>query len=142
MFLSIFNQPDFSNLSIVKTNQPYDVIGDIHGHADELHALLAKLGYENRKGTHTHPEGRKVVFLGDYIDRGPQIREVLQTVRGMVDSGNAHAILGNHEVNALWFHTIGPKGRPLRTHTDNRIKQHQATRDQMGAGFRQWMPCW
>jgi hypothetical protein len=140
MFLSIFNQPDFSNFSIVKTNQPYDVIGDIHGHADELHALLEKLGYENRKGTHTHPEGRKVVFLGDYIDRGPQIREVLQTVRGMVDSGNAHAILGNHEVNALWFHTIGPKGRPLRTHTKNRIKQHQATRDQMGAGFRQWMP--
>jgi hypothetical protein len=124
----------------VKTNQLYDMIGDIHGHADELHALLAKLGYENQNGIHAHPEGRKVVFLGDYIDRGPKIRVVLQTVRGMVESGNAHAILGNHEVNALWFHTVSPKGRPLRTHTTNRIKQHQATLDQMGADFQEWMP--
>ena len=42
--------------------QAYDIIGDIHGHADELHALLDKLGH--RTGTASHPEGRKVIFLG------------------------------------------------------------------------------
>ena len=120
--------------------QPYDIIGDIHGYADELDMLLAKLGYQKNKATHFHPEGRKVVFLGDYIDRGSKIRAVLETVRAMVDTANALAILGNHEVNALWFHTHGPKGKPLRAHTANRIKQHQATLDQLGAEFRDWMP--
>lgn len=139
-FLSIFDQLESGDPRLVKTKQTYDIIGDIHGHADELHALLARLGYEKQKGTHAHPEGRMVVFLGDYIDRGPQIREVLQTVRGMVDAGNALAILGNHEVNALWFHTKGPKGRPLRAHTQNRMKQHRATLEQMGEDFHEWMP--
>jgi hypothetical protein len=99
-------------LIAVKTNQPYDIIGDIHGYADELHALFEMLGYEKRNGSHTHPAGRRVVFLGDYIDRGPKIREVLETVRAMVETGNALAILGNHEVNALWFHNPGPNGKP------------------------------
>jgi len=49
----------------------YDLIGDIHGHADELRALLTKLGYNQLEGSWSH-ENRKVVFLGDYIDRGPK----------------------------------------------------------------------
>ena len=104
----------------------YDIIGDIHGHADELHALLEILGYQQG----SHPEGRKVIFLGDYIDRGPKIREVLETVRGMVDAGQALAILGNHEVNAMRFHAIGSDGEHLRPHTDKNTKQHQATLEQ------------
>jgi len=105
--------------------QPYDIIGDIHGHADELHALLDKLGYRN--GTAPHAEGRKVIFLGDFIDRGPKIREALETVRGMVEAGTALAILGNHEVNAMRFHAKGGDGEYLRPHTDKNVKQHQAT---------------
>jgi hypothetical protein len=105
--------------------QAYDIIGDIHGHADELHALLDKLGYRN--GTAALPEGRKVIFLGDYIDRGPKIREALETVRGMVEAGAALAILGNHEVNAMRFHTKGSDGEYLRPHTEKNVKQHQAT---------------
>jgi len=120
--------------------QPYDLIGDIHGHADELHAMLAKLGYEKTGCTHAHPAGRKVVFLGDYIDRGPKIREVLETVRAMVDGGNALAILGNHEVNAMRYHTPGPDGLPLRPHNDTKTAQHQATLNQIDtAGIRQWI---
>lgn len=55
-----------------------DFIGDIHGHADQLEELLLKLGYSkpNEFYVHTHPE-RKVLFVGDYIDRGPKIRETL-----------------------------------------------------------------
>jgi hypothetical protein len=104
----------------------YDIIGDIHGHSDELNALLETLGYRNG----SHPEGRKVIFLGDYIDRGPKIREVLQTVREMVDSDDALAILGNHEVNAMRFHTIGSDGQYLRPHTTANTKQQQETEDE------------
>ncbi len=106
--------------------QAYDIIGDIHGHADELHALLEKLGHRN--GTAYHTEGRKVIFLGDYIDRGPKIREALETVRGMVEAGSALAILGNHEINAMRFHTKGSDGEYLRSHDiAKNVKQHQAT---------------
>jgi hypothetical protein len=59
--------------------QKYDIIGDIHGHADPLQALLERLGYREVEGTYAHPD-RKVIFLGDYIDRGPEIRKVLQIV--------------------------------------------------------------
>lgn len=112
--------------------QSYDLIGDIHGHAEELTALLESLGYRraNGSGPYSHPEGRRAIFLGDYIDRGPCIRDVLRVVRGMTECGSAHALLGNHEVNALRFHTIGRSGKPLRSHSPGNIRQHQATLDQ------------
>jgi len=70
----------------------YDLIGDIHGHADELVQLLETLGYQKAQGVYEHPE-RKVVFLGDFIDRGPQIRQVLEIVRPMVEGGKALAVM-------------------------------------------------
>ena len=68
----------------------YDLIGDIHGHANELTQLLEALGYRKHGSTYSHPE-RKVIFLGDFIDRGPKIREVLEIVHPMVEEGNALA---------------------------------------------------
>ncbi len=85
----------------------YDLIGDIHGHADALQHLLNRLGYSRQKSVYGHPE-RQAIFLGDFIDRGPQIRETLEIVRPMVDSGAALAVMGNHEINALAFHTPHP----------------------------------
>jgi hypothetical protein len=79
----------------------FDVIGDIHGYAKTLRRLLEKLGYEEVGARYTHPDHRRVIFLGDYIDRGPNIRETLGIVRAMVDAGSALAIMGNHEFNAL-----------------------------------------
>jgi hypothetical protein len=61
----------------------YDIIGDIHGHADELVQLQEKLGYRKDQGIYHHP-GRQVIFLGDFIDRGPQIHRVLEIVRPMM----------------------------------------------------------
>ncbi len=61
----------------------FDFIGDIHGHADELVALLKKLGYRMSGGIYHHTE-RKAFFAGDFIDRGPKIREALRIVRSMV----------------------------------------------------------
>jgi hypothetical protein len=104
----------------------FDFIGDIHGHADKLEELLVKLGYENKGKDYHHPE-RKVLFVGDYIDRGPKIRKTLAIVRAMVANGNAIALLGNHEYNALCFHTKKKTGGYLRKHSITNIIQHFET---------------
>lgn len=106
-----------------------DLIGDIHGHADKLEELLLKLGYEKRKGIYLHPE-RMVLFVGDYIDRGPKIRETLEIVRSMVESENAVALMGNHEYNALCFHFQETEGGHLRKHLIKNIIQHYNTLEQ------------
>jgi len=104
----------------------FDIIGDIHGHADKLEALLQKLGYSKQDGVYRHEE-RQVLFLGDYIDRGPHIRTVLEIVRGMVESGTAIALMGNHEYNALCFHFQESEGGHLRKHLIKNIVQHYET---------------
>ncbi len=100
--------------------QTYDLIGDIHGQHGKLVPLLHTLGYKPQGDTWRHPGGRKVIFLGDYIDRGPAVREVLHTVRGMVDAGDALAIMGNHEYNAILAETPDGNGGWLRNKEKNR----------------------
>ena len=78
----------------------YDIIGDIHGHADALTALLRRMGYRERGGAWRHP-GRQALFIGDFIDRGPGQLESVRIVRGMVEAGTALAVMGNHEFNAI-----------------------------------------
>jgi hypothetical protein len=114
--------------------QKYDIIGDIHGYATTLKALLTKLGYRVEDGAYRHPE-RMVIFLGDFIDRGPEIRETLQTVRAMVDGGSAMAVMGNHEFNALAYHTPDGQGGYLRKHTQEKIEQHRATMEQLATPY-------
>lgn len=79
---------------------PVDVVGDIHGEIDALKTLVNNLGYD-KDGK--HPEGRKLVFVGDLIDRGPDSPAVIKFVKNLIDKGNAQAILGNHELNLLQF---------------------------------------
>ncbi|WP_406185373.1 polynucleotide kinase-phosphatase [Streptomyces sp. NBC_01006] len=83
---------------------PFDIIGDIHGCSSELETLLGKLGYEDG----VHPEGRTAVFVGDLVDRGPDSPGVLRRVMGMVGSGNALCVPGNHE-NKLGRYLKGSK---------------------------------
>lgn len=104
----------------------FDFIGDIHGYADMLIELLEKLGYSKRNGVYCHPT-RKVLFVGDYIDRGPKILNTLKIVRQMVESGNAIALMGNHEYNALCFHHQESEGGHLRKHLIKNIVQHFET---------------
>lgn len=89
---------------------PFDIIGDVHGCFDELKMLLEKLGYSVEEFTDdsgntnynvTHPEGRKILFLGDLVDRGPKITEVLKLVISMAKSGIALCVPGNHDVKLL-----------------------------------------
>jgi len=103
-----------------------DLIGDIHGHADKLEELLLKLGYKKSNGAYSHPN-RKVLFVGDYIDRGPKIRETLEIVKSMVESENAIALMGNHEYNALCFHFQETEGGHVRKHLIKNIIQHYET---------------
>ncbi|HEV7764223.1 MAG TPA: polynucleotide kinase-phosphatase [Thermoanaerobaculia bacterium] len=80
---------------------PFDLIGDIHGCFDELQTLLQSLGYDVTETTARHPQGRKAVFLGDLVDRGPKTPEVLELVMNMVESGDALAVPGNHDVKLM-----------------------------------------
>ncbi|WP_166819782.1 metallophosphoesterase [Thalassoroseus pseudoceratinae] len=114
----------------------YDLIGDIHGHADALVRLLEQLGYVESDGVFRHPT-RRAVFLGDYIDRGPQIAETLRIVRAMVNAESAIALMGNHEFNALAFHLKWPDQQTstapdawVRPHTSVKVRQHAATLEQ------------
>jgi len=108
----------------------YDLIGDIHGHSGPLRQLLAKLGYEIDAGVYRHPE-RQAIFLGDFIDRGPDQRGVIDIVRPMIDEDAALAVMGNHEFNAIAWFTEDSKapGRFLRDHNDKHRKQHAAFLD-------------
>jgi len=84
---------------------PFDLIGDIHGCAGEAEVLLEKLGYRlgaqgpegARRYDVSHPHGRKPVFLGDLVDRGPRSPDVLRLVMSMTQSGRAYTVLGNHD---------------------------------------------
>ncbi len=84
---------------------PFDIIGDVHGCYDELKALLTTLGY-GIGGTReapivTPPEGRRALFLGDLVDRGPDSPGVLRLAMAMVRDGSAVCVPGNHEVKLL-----------------------------------------
>ena len=106
----------------------FDFIGDIHGHAYALKFILKKLDYQWSDNGYSHPEGRKVLFLGDYIDRGPNVKETLEIVKTMVDNENAIALMGNHEYNALCFHyTKEQGGGHLREHSIKNLFQHMKT---------------
>jgi polynucleotide kinase-phosphatase len=87
---------------------PFDIVGDVHGCCDELETLLHKLGYQLTSldpvdpawgdRTYVHPQGRKVVFVGDLVDRGPRILDAVRLVRNMVRGGSALCVPGNHDV--------------------------------------------
>ncbi|MEP3479593.1 MAG: polynucleotide kinase-phosphatase [Fuerstiella sp.] len=90
---------------------PFDVIGDVHGCADELQELLDKLGYQTclpatddpgwSAVNYVHPENRRAIFVGDLVDRGPKSLDVLSIVRNMVLQGSAFCVPGNHDDKLL-----------------------------------------
>jgi hypothetical protein len=103
-----------------------DIIPDIHGQIAKLRGALDALGWRRSPAGWIHPDpDRAIVFLGDFIDRGPENRAVIHLVRDLIDSGKARAIMGNHELNALHFHTAHPEtGQPLRAHSEKNVRQH------------------
>lgn len=113
----------------------YDIIGDIHGYASVLKRLLIKLGYDVQDGEWQHPQ-RKVIYLGDFVDRGPEQVEVIEIVKRMVEAGHALAVMGNHEFNAVAWATAdeAKPGEFLRAHSSKNRHQHAAFLNQIGEG--------
>ncbi|MBU2533765.1 MAG: metallophosphoesterase [Alphaproteobacteria bacterium] len=109
------------------------MIGDVHGHADELQTLLEQMGYRESSGAYLN-ETRIALFVGDLIDRGPKQVDVYRLVRNMCEAGTAQCVLGNHELNAIGFATFDPETGPLRAHSERNREQHQAFLDQAGEG--------
>ncbi|HEY1387281.1 MAG TPA: polynucleotide kinase-phosphatase, partial [Ktedonobacterales bacterium] len=77
---------------------PFDIIGDLHGCYDELLELLAQLGYRaDAEAGMRHPDRRRVIFVGDLVDRGPKVVETVNLARKMVAAGQALCVPGNHD---------------------------------------------
>src|SRR2546423_12116099 len=92
----IERQPLWNNLR--HEHGPFDIIGDVHGCFDELVELLTQLDYaEQPGGAWQHPAGRKMVFVGDLVDRGPKIPAVVWLVMESVKAGSALCVPGNHD---------------------------------------------
>jgi Calcineurin-like phosphoesterase len=108
----------------------YDFIGDIHGHADKLEQLLKLMGYQKIGGIYQHSE-RKIFFLGDLIDNGPKIADVLDIALPMIEAGAAKAVMGNHEFNFLSYHTQGEDGEWLRSRSKEHARQCSHTLKQL-----------
>jgi hypothetical protein len=118
----------------------YDIIGDIHGYYDELLLLILKLGYYMEGEIYVHKEDRNIVFVGDLIDRGPKIRETLQLVKLLVDTGLAYCVKGNHEYNAINFWEISnTDGEYYRKHTRQNIIQHYKTIESFQNRDEEWL---
>jgi hypothetical protein len=80
---------------------PLDIVGDVHGEIDALRSLMHHLGYD---GDGQHPDGRKLVFVGDLTDRGPDSPAIVDLVQHLIESGSAQCVLGNHDLNILLGH--------------------------------------
>ncbi|MDR1808378.1 MAG: polynucleotide kinase-phosphatase [Propionibacteriaceae bacterium] len=121
---------------------PFDVIGDVHGCRDELVALLERLGYavtwdDGHPVDAAHPEGRRVIFLGDLVDRGPGVADVLRLAMGMTAAGHALAVAGNHEAKLV--RALRPKSKVTVSHgLDRTLAELAAAGPEFTERVRRW----
>lgn len=113
---------------------PLDIIGDVHGEIDALRALLRTLGYSARG---EHPAGRRLVFVGDLVDRGPDSPAVVDLVATLVEQGLAQCVLGNHELNLLRQDARSGNAWIIKTHRPERLPGGEFAHSRMAtASFR------
>jgi protein phosphatase len=120
---------------------PFDIVGDVHGCADELELLLGELGYrvewEGKEVRVSPPEGRRAIFVGDLVDRGPRSPDVLRIARHMVESGTALAVVGNHD-EKLKRHLSGKNVKATHGLAET-IDQLAAEPPEFARDMRQWL---
>lgn len=120
---------------------PFDIIGDVHGCADELETILDELGYQvswdGKDVRVTPPEGRRAIFVGDLVDRGPRSPDVLRIAKHMVDSGTALAVVGNHD-DKLKRHLSGRNVKPTHGLAET-IEQLGSEPPEFLAEMREWL---
>jgi hypothetical protein len=112
----------------------YDIIGDVHGRAATLRALVERLGYRREGGRWQHPEGRHLVSVGDLLDDGRNPLDCLELIEEMAGDGCAAVVMGNHELNALHY-MADP---PLRRRSPDNTKQFASTLAQIEADRSRW----
>jgi len=95
------NMPTSPSLVQPLFDGPLDIVGDIHGEIAPLRSLMQHLGYA--EDGH-HPDGRRLIFVGDLTDRGPNSAAVVDLVQSLLESGRAQCVLGNHDLNILLEH--------------------------------------
>lgn len=118
----------------------YDIIGDIHGYADKLESLLIRMDYKiNDQGWFEHSGSRQAIFLGDFIDKGPQQKRTLDIVKPMIQSGAAMTVIGNHEFNAICYATKDAENKYIRSHTESNAYQHSAFLDEFPFGSEEYI---
>lgn len=123
-------------MSIIQT---IDIIPDIHANLNRLTRTLSHLGYREADPSWMHADGRVAAFLGDFIDMGSQNAAVISIVRAMVANGNAVAVMGNHELNALLYHelvanSVGAADEFMRAHSCKNTAQHRTFLDEFPLG--------
>ncbi len=122
---------------------PFDVIGDVHGCRAELETLLDALGYTvtrddaGRAVDAVHPEGRRVVLVGDLVDRGPDTPGVLRLAMGMVRAGHAFVVSGNHEAKLV--RALSRKNVTVSHGLQDSLDQLAQQPDEFVAEAREWM---
>lgn len=120
---------------------PFDIIGDVHGCADELEILLGQLGYgvhwSGKEVSVTAPEGRCAIFVGDLVDRGPRSPDVLRIAKHMVEAGTGLVVVGNHD-DKLKRHLAGRNVRPTHGLAET-IEQLAAEPPEFAAEMRAWL---
>jgi len=141
--VSIKREPLWNNRK--ELTGPFDIFGDIHGCCDELESLLSDLGYARKELSPTdeargnvyysHPEGRKALFLGDLVDRGPRVLDTLRLVRNMVHTENALCVPGNHDIKFL--RKLWGKNVQITHGFDKSLVEYEALPDDTREKFRQ-----
>jgi len=120
---------------------PFDLIGDVHGCADELETLLGDLGYrvawDGKSVSVTPPEGRRAIFVGDLVDRGPRSPDVLRIAKHMVEAGTAMAVVGNHD-DKLKRHLSGRNVKVSHGLAET-IEQFAAEPPEFAGEMRAWL---
>lgn len=113
-----------------------DIIGDVHGNYSKLIKLLDKLGYRRQNGFKN--QKRNIVFIGDIIDRGNENLKTLELIKFLYEMEIAVIILGNHEYNAICYHTKGENGF-LRSHTKKNYSSHKETLLEIKDKIDEWL---
>lgn len=120
---------------------PFDIIGDVHGCADELETLLDQLGYtvnwSGKTVTVTAPEGRRAIFVGDLVDRGPRSPDVLRIAKHMVEAGTGLAVVGNHD-DKLKKHLSGKNVKATHGLAET-IEQFASEPPEFAREMREWL---
>ncbi len=120
---------------------PFDIIGDVHGCCDELETLLDELGYavswDGKSVTVTPPEGRRAIFVGDLVDRGPRSPDALRIAKHMVEAGTGLCVLGNHD-DKLKRHLSGRNVKQTHGLAET-VEQFAGEPPEFAAEMREWL---